>query len=180
MPARIRFVRGMAALALFAALAVPSTAHRPLQVQDLPVPFPLEKTIAVAGDAGWVDTGIDVGPGDELRFTATGEINLQKGNPEAVCGPAGIDLVTVDQPVPNVNLGALIGKVSQLIAKRVDDDSGAEIADEAFVLFLIGAEATVPAPFKGRLYLGINENVLKDNGGTYSVVVVKRPLPRPN
>lgn len=180
MPIRARFVRGLAVLALLGGLALPSAARRQSQAQDRPAPVPLEKTIAVAGDAGWVDTGIDVGPGDELRFTATGEINLQKGNPEAVCGPGGIDLVTVDQPVPNVNLGALIGKVSQLIAKRVDSDSGLEIADEAFVLFLIGPEAAVPAPFKGRLYLGVNENVLKDNSGTYTVVVVRRPLPRPN
>ncbi len=180
MPARVRSVQGLAALALFGALALPSTARRPLQTQDQAAPPPLEKTIVVAGDAGWVDTGIDVGPGDGMRFMATGEINLQKGNPEAVCGPAGIDLVTVDQPVPNANLGALIGKVSQLIAKRVDDDSGMEIADEAFVLFLIGSEATVPAPFKGRLYLGVNENVLKDNGGAYTVVVVRGPLPRPS
>ena len=83
--------------------------------------------------------------------------------------------MTVDQPVPNVNLGALIGKVVQPVARRVDEDSGIEIRDEIFVLFPVGPETTVTAPFKGRLYLGINENVLKDNGGMYSVVVVRRP-----
>jgi hypothetical protein len=137
---------------------------------------PIEKTIAVAADAGWVDTAIDVGPGEEIHLSASGKIDLQKGNPEAGCGPEGLDLVTVDQPVPNANLGALIGKVVQLVARRVDEDSGMEIRDEVFVLFLVGPEKTLTVPFKGRLYLGINEQVLKDNGGAYSVVVVKRPV----
>src|SRR5512138_417780 len=118
MPAKARFAQGLAALALIGGLTLPLPALRVPQTQDQIVPVPPEKTIAVAAEAGWVDTGIDVAQGDELRFTATGEINLQKGNPEAACGPAGLDLVTVDQPVPNVNLGALIGKVSQVIARR--------------------------------------------------------------
>jgi protein involved in polysaccharide export with SLBB domain len=150
---------------------------RPSQApQDLSAVPPLEKTVAVAADAGWVDTSIDVGPGDELRFTASGQIDLQRGNPEALCGPGGLDLVTVDQPVPNANIGALIGKVAQLVAQRIDANSGLEIKDEVFVLFLIGPEGTVTVPFRGRLYLGINENVLKDNGGGFSVVVARRPL----
>lgn len=176
MPARARFVPGLAALTLIGSLALPAPARRPPQTQDQAAPVPLATTIAVAADAGWVDAGIDVGPGEELHFTASGQINLQKGNPEAVCGPTGLDLVTVDQPVPNVNLGALIGKVSQLIARRVDADSKIETVDEAFVLFLIGQDATVTVPFKGRLYLGINENVLQDNSGAFSVVVVRRKV----
>ncbi len=135
----------------------------------------LEKTIAVPAESGWVDTGIDLRAGEAIRFAATGEIDLQKGNPGAVCGPGGIDLVTSDQPIPNSNLGALIGKVVQLVAARVDEGSRLEIRDEVFYLFLIGEEASVAVPFKGRLYLGVNENVLRDNGGVYSVVVTRRP-----
>jgi hypothetical protein len=133
-----------------------------------------ERTVAVTADAGWVDTGIDVALGDTVVFRASGEIDLQKGNPEAVCGPEGLDLVTVDQPIPDVNLGALVGKFAQLVASRTDEDSGLEIKDEVFVLFLIGAERVVGAPFKGRLYLGINENVLKDNAGEFTVALSRR------
>jgi hypothetical protein len=136
---------------------------------------PSEKVVAVAADAGWVDTGIDVAPGEVLLFRASGEVNLQRGNPEAACGPDGLDIVTVDQPVPDANLGALIGKVAQLVTSRPDEDSGREIRDEIFVLFLIGTERAVAAPFKGRLYLGVNENVHKDNAGELSVVVIRRP-----
>jgi hypothetical protein len=78
--------------------------------------------------------------------------------------------------VPKANLGVLIGKLAQPLAKRVDEDSGLEIQDEIFVLFVVGAEGSFTAPFKGRLYLGVNEDVLKDNGGAFSVVVVRRPV----
>jgi len=156
-----------------AAVAPGTLSPRP---QDQAAAPPLEKTIAVPADAGWTDTAIDIGPGEELRFSASGEIDLQRGNPQAVCGPEGLDLVTIDQPIPSANLGALIGKLVQPVALRVDEDSGMEIHDEIFVLFVIGRETTVTVPFKGRLYLGVNENVLKDNGGAYAVVVVRRPL----
>ncbi len=138
--------------------------------------LPLEKPVAVAADAGWVDTGIDVTAGEELHFRAGGEINLQRGNPEAVCGPEGLDLVTVEQPIPDANLGALVGKIVQLVASRIDEDSGQEVRDEVFVLFPIGPERAVTVPFKGRLYLGINENVLTDNAGGFTVLVARRPL----
>jgi hypothetical protein len=171
---RLRAGLVLGAVALGSALL--STARPAPQDQVPPGPAaPLEKTVAVAADAGWVDTVIDVAAGDTLTFAASGEIDLQRGNPEAVCGPGGIDLITVDQPVPNANLGALIGKLSQPVAKRVDEDSGKETIDEIFVLFVVGAEGTFTAPFKGRIYLGINENVLKDNGGQFSVVVTRRP-----
>jgi hypothetical protein len=156
-------------------LAVLSRGGVARQVQDQPPAAPNEKMIAVPADLGWVDTGIDVGPGEEILFRASGEINLQRGNPEAVCGPGGLDLVTVEQPIPNANLGALVGKIVQLVARRTDEDSGLEVRDEVFILFLIGPENAMTVPFKGRLYLGVNENVLKDNGGEFSVVVVRRP-----
>ncbi len=132
--------------------------------------------ISVLGDAGWVDTGVDAGPGDELLFRASGEVSLQRGNPAAGCGPGGLDLITVQQPIPNENLGALIGKVAQLISVRVDEDTGMEVRDEIFVLFPIGPEKIVTVPVKGRLYLGINENVFKDNGGEFTVFVFRRAI----
>ncbi len=175
MTSGIRVIAETAACAWICGLALSAPARPSSPPQDQAAVLPLEKTIAVAADAGWVDTAIDVGPGEELRISASGEISLQRGNPEAVCGPGGLDLVTVDQPIPNVNLGALIGKVVQPVARRIDEDSGIEIRDEIFVLFPVGPETIVTAPIKGRLYLGVNENVLKDNGGVFAVVVVRRP-----
>jgi hypothetical protein len=171
--------RKRAAGAAVAALVLAGAVlARPVsRTQDQAVPAPqMERAVVVPADGGWVDTGIDVGPGEELVFRASGEISLQRGNPEAVCGPGGLDLVTVEQPVPQANLGALIGRIAQLVASRVDEDSGQEIRDEVFILFLVGPESAASAPFKGRLYLGVNENVVKDNGGEYSVLVTRRPI----
>jgi hypothetical protein len=136
----------------------------------------LFKNIMVPGDAGWVDSGLDVRPGEELLIRASGEVSLQRGNPAATCGPGGLDMLTVDQPVPNENFGALIGKVAQFVASRVDEDSGGEVRDEIFVLFVIGSERTVSVLIKGRLYLGVNEKVIKDNGGEFAVVITRGPV----
>ena len=162
---------GLAALGVAAAMLGGFPAGPgPQQVDD-----PLVKGITVPGDAGWEDTGLDVMAGEELFIQASGEVNLQRGNPAAACGPVGLDMLTVDQPVPNENFGALVGKVAQLVATRLDEDTGGEVRDEIFVLFVIGAERTVSAPIRGRLYLGVNEKVTRDNGGEFTVLIARRP-----
>lgn len=132
-------------------------------------------SLVVPGDAGWVDTGVDVAAGESLLIKASGIVSLQAGNPAGDCGPGGLDVVTVQQPLPEVNLGALIGKISQIVAVREVADRGEAVRDEVLFLFPVGEETTVTAPLRGRLYLGINENVLKDNSGAFSVQVVKLP-----
>lgn len=136
----------------------------------------LVKRLSVPGVAGWVDTGLDVKAGEDLLIRAAGEVSLQRGNPAASCGPAGLDLLTIDQPIPNENIGALIGKVAQFVASREDEDTGGEVRDEILVLFFVGSEKTVSIPIKGRLYLGVNEKVTRDNGGEFTVVIFRRPV----
>jgi hypothetical protein len=165
----------LAAAAAVFGMAVVVPAGTALFPQDQAVEALPGRMVVVPADSGWVDTGIDVLAGETLVFQASGEINLQRGNPEAVCGPAGLDLVIGGQPVPDANIGALIGKVVQPVARRTDEDSGMEVRDEIFVLFLVGPENYMTVPIKGRLFLGVNENVLKDNGGAFSVVVFRRP-----
>jgi len=131
------------------------------------------KNITVPAAAGWVDAGFDVSEGDVYIFLAEGQITLQRGNPAAQCGPEGMDLRTTQQPILDRNLGSLVGKVAQLISVRIDEDTGEEIRDEIFALFPIGSETRVVIPIQGRLYLGINESVVKDNGGELSVVAVR-------
>jgi hypothetical protein len=134
----------------------------------------LVKKVTVAGNAGWADTGLDVAQGDEFFFKASGEISLQRGNPSASCGPAGLNLMTTQQPILHQNLGALIGKVAQLVSARTDEDTGEEIRDEIVEYFFVGTEGWVTAPIRGRLHLGINENVFKDNGGEFTVLIYRR------
>ena len=136
----------------------------------------LLKSIPVPAAAGWVDTGLDVEAGREIVFLASGEISLQVGNAEAACGPAGLDLRSMQQPIPDRNLGALVGKVAQVVGVRKDEETGEEIPDEIVRLFYIGPDSVCAMPLSGRLYLGVNENVIRDNAGEFSVSVsFRRP-----
>lgn len=153
---------------VFAALA----ADHPLSSQEIPeLPGEPEflTRVIVPGAAGWVDTGRDVEQDDEIVFSATGRISLQVGNPVAVCGPDGYDMRSVQQPLPDENIGALIGKVVQLVGIKKDEETGEEIREEIVRYFMIGASARVRIPLAGRLHLGINENVFEDNAGAFTV-----------
>jgi len=127
--------------------------------------------VVVAGGAAWTDTGLDVASGDIILFEADGKITLQKGNPEAECGPDGYDLQTLQQQLTGRNLGALIGKVVIGVTVLVNEKTKEEIQQEAAVFFYVGSKSRVEMPAKGRLFLGINENVIGDNGGEFRVTV---------
>ena len=127
--------------------------------------------VAVAGNAAWTDTGLEVASGEMISFQAEGSITLQKGNPEAECGPGGYDLQTLQQPLTGRNLGSLIGKVVIGVTVLVNEQTKEERQEEAAVFFYVGAESRVEMPAKGRLFLGINENVIGDNAGEFRVTV---------
>ncbi len=129
------------------------------------------RTVAVAGNLAWTDVGIDVVQGQELSFDAEGRISLQKGNPQAECGPEGYDLRTVQQPLTDRNLGALIGKVVVAVTVIKDEKTGEERTEEVSELFFIGARNRLAMPTAGRLFLGINELVVGDNAGEFKVSV---------
>ncbi len=153
-----------------AGLAPPSASSRQETGQSRV--FPGETvTVVVPGNVPWTDTGLEVTAGQEVIFRASGKISLQKGNPQADCGPDGYDLKTVQQPLPDRNLGALIGKVVIAVTVTVDEKTGEEKREEAAQVFYIGLDNRVPMPAKGRLFLGINENVSGDNAGAFIVTV---------
>lgn len=131
-----------------------------------------EIVIAVPGNMSWTDTGVDVEQDQEVSFNAHGKISLQKGNPQADCGPDGTDLRTVQQPLRERNMGALIGKVVISVTVTVDEKTGEEKKEENAEIFYIGADNRLAMPAKGRLFLGINENVIADNVGEFKVTVL--------
>jgi len=130
------------------------------------------RTVVVPGNAAWTDTGIEVFQGQELEFAAEGRISLQKGNPQADCGPDGYDLQTVQQPLVDRNLGSLIGKVVIGVSVFKDVKTGQEKTEEAAELFYVGSGGRIAMPARGRLFLGINESVIGDNAGEFKVTVV--------
>lgn len=133
------------------------------------------RSVTVMSNEGWDDAGVEVYEGEVLLFQAEGVISLQEGNPIAYCGPEGYDLQTVQQPIRNRNIGALIGKVVKLLSVEVDKETGEEIRHEQVEYFYIGKERRVTMPLTGHLYLGINETVFGDNSGAFRVTVF---LPR--
>jgi hypothetical protein len=130
--------------------------------------------ITVPGNLAWTDLGLDVQEGEEFYFKATGGISLQKGNPIAFCGPEGYDLVTIQQPMKDKNIGALIGKTTQLFLVTTDKETGEEVQNELVEYFFVGKENKVRMPLSGHLFLGINENVVGDNSGEYTVEVYRK------
>lgn len=128
--------------------------------------------IKVLGFADWTDTGLEVRKGQEVYIKASGVISLQEGNPAAYCRtPNGLNQNTIQQPIPSENMGALIGKVVQLVSVEKDEETGEEIRNEKVEIFHIGEENLVKIPLDGRLYLGINEDVVGDNSGEYRVEI---------
>jgi len=130
--------------------------------------------VAVPANAAWTDTGLEISEGQEIAFRAAGKITLQVGNPHAECGPSGYDLRTVQQPLQEENLGALIGKVVVSVAVTVDEETGEEKKEEIARVFFIGAERELEMPASGRLFLGINENVIGDNAGEFLVTILMK------
>lgn len=128
--------------------------------------------VVVPGNVPWTDTGLDVSAGQEVSFRARGNVTLQVGNPQADCGPGGYGLKTVQQPLPENNLGSLIGKVVISVTVEVDEETGEEKREEVSRLFFIGSENNVQLPASGRLFLGINENVIGDNAGEFRVTLL--------
>jgi len=114
-----------------------------------------ERTVVVQARQPWTDTGIDVRRGQQIYLDASGEIRWGKGDRKD--GPEGEKNSPFNQarPIPNRPAGAVIGRVG-------DNDAP----------FFAGRDR---GPYQmrasGRLYLGVNDDFLQDNSGTFRVVV---------
>ncbi|MGB9006246.1 MAG: hypothetical protein WCB96_11025 [Candidatus Aminicenantales bacterium] len=138
---------------------------------EVPADYESMRSLVVSGNEPWIDLGFDVEEGKRFFFLATGFLSLQKGNPTAVCGPDGYKLRTVQQPMPGQNIGALIGKVVQLLSVETDPETKKEIRHERVEYFLVGSRAEVTSPLTGRMFLGVNELVVGDNEGAFQVTL---------
>jgi len=126
--------------------------------------------LTIPADIHWTDTGFDVRAGQELYFSATGVVCLQVGNPISFpCGPEGLDLKTVQQPIHEKNIGALIGRIVLLVSVDVDEETGEETRNEVIKYFFVGERGRILMPLDGKLYLGLNELLVEDNSGEYVV-----------
>ncbi len=111
-----------------------------------------ERQVNVSATQPWSDTGIDVRAGQSVFIDASGRVRWGKDRRD---GPEGEDNspFNAGRPLPNRPGGALIG--------RIGND-----------LFFIGAESgPIRVRAGGRLFLGINDDYLQDNSGSFRVTV---------
>lgn len=111
------------------------------------------RTVTVAANQAWTDTGLTVNAGDRIAFQASGEIQFGR-TPGMTATANGNPSMRGNYPDPSVPVGALIGKVG----------NGAP--------FAIGMQTQPLAmPASGRLYLGVNDNQYDDNAGAFTVSI---------
>jgi len=111
-----------------------------------------ERQVVVSADVAWNDSLVDVRAGQTIYFEAQGRVRWGRDRQD---GPAGErnSPSNPNRPMGNRNAAALIGKIGN-------------------DMFFIGDE-TGPVRMRsaGRLYLGVNDDVLTDNSGNFRVVV---------
>jgi hypothetical protein len=116
----------------------------------------VSQEVQLSGETTWVDTGIDVQPGEHIVATATG--TLRYADQQTDTTAAGIargfkDLLRI-LPFNAAGRGAVIGRIG-------DKDTAQS--------FLIGAKRDLVAPTSGRLSIGINQLSSDTGDGTYAV-----------
>jgi hypothetical protein len=113
-----------------------------------------ERELYVDSRAAWTDTGIEVRPGQTIYFVAAGDWRWGRNRQDDAAGERNSPRNYL-RPMPGQSAAALIGRVGE-------GDSP----------FIIGSQS---GPFRtrsgGRLFLGINDDVLEDNSGVLRVTV---------
>src|SRR5262249_111684 len=119
-----------------------------------------EKTILVAANQPWTDTGIDLEPNMTVEVLAEGQIDIGGNRRTTPDGNRNANVSTSIYPIQNEGAGALIGKI------RYRDGR-----DSNYVFIGARGGATTEPNEYGRLFLGINDDFYRDNSGSYRVVI---------
>lgn len=113
-----------------------------------------EREVSVDSWVAWKDTGVEVRAGQTVYFAAAGRVRWGPGRQD---GPEGEhDSPRNDRrPLPTRPAAALVGRVG-----------------EGNDYFFIGDDAgPIRMRSSGRLFLGINDDFLQDNTGSFRVTV---------
>lgn len=113
-----------------------------------------ERGVNVNASQPWTDTGISVRAGQTLYFDATGRVRWGPGRQD---GPEGErnSPRNDNRPIGGRPAGSLIG--------RIGEDSD--------YFFIGGDTGPIRVRDGGRLFLGVNDDFLQDNSGTFRVTV---------
>ena len=112
-----------------------------------------ERNVTVNPTDAWTDTGVELRNGQEVYFQTTGQVTWSPNRRVDADGTRNSKPDT-NRPLPDRNSGALIGRIGERD------------------IFFIGTDM---GPFRvrgnGRLYLGVNDDRMDDNTGSYRVIV---------
>jgi hypothetical protein len=119
------------------------------------------RTIDVAMDSNWIDSGVDLKRGERVRVDATGAINIGRRR----ISPAGLSTTDPNAPLPRAAEGELIGAIG------TEYDSP---------IIELGASREFVADRAGRLYLtpNLTTNPSRSNDSFYGSGVYKVQIRR--
>jgi hypothetical protein len=128
----------------------PGTSAGPAPVAATPG----QRVFAVPGNQAWTSTLLIFQAGDMVGFQASGQVRLS-ADPRDIVPPGGApgSKVGPSAPLPVSPRGALVA--------RIDDGQP----------FMIGAQQSVRIPAGGVLHLGVNDDLVSDNGGEFQVTI---------
>jgi hypothetical protein len=113
-----------------------------------------ERSLVVNASEPWRDTGIVVRSGQTIYFEASGRVRWGPGRQDGPDGERNSPRNDA-RPMPNRPAAALIGRIGE--------------SDEFF--FIGDDTSAIRVRGSGRLYLGINDDYLRDNSGSFRVTV---------
>jgi hypothetical protein len=113
-----------------------------------------ERDVSVDSWVPWIDTGIEVRAGQDVYFSATGRVRWGPGRQDGPEGEHGSPR-NENRPIPSRPAAALIGRVG----------------DSKDYFFIGDDQGAIRVRTSGRLFLGVNDDFLKDNTGSFRVTV---------
>jgi Ca2+-binding EF-hand superfamily protein len=111
--------------------------------------------LRLPGNVAWRDTGLTVRAGEEVVIRATGEIRwTPRPEDRATAAGSRSGARIGGAPLPGIAVGALIARVG---------DSAPFLATSS--------DGRLRMPQSGRLFLGVNDDDVADNGGEFAVTI---------
>lgn len=160
---------GRAMPALSCAIVVSAVITLPMSVSSAADAGPTATGSSVVASQVWTDTGVALHVGDEVAVSAVGRIHFGQPPIDSVA-PSGLPRSGYcatfagherPWPAPTLACWSLIGRIASGPPFQIADATSFRVASA------------------GELFVGINDNDLADNTGTWTVTTRVTPLPTP-
>ncbi len=133
----------------------PSTAAQTAAANAIVEPATPPGSVRVAGNTGWVNTGLTLRRTDRVQFTTEGQVQLSDDAEDRASSAGSLrGRYAAGAPAPSLLAGALIG--------RIGNGAPFAIGDQTIAL---------PMPADGQLFLAVNDDEVGDNKGAFVVTL---------